>query len=213
MKLTLRKAHVLAKQIQQYVNNVGSINVDYISLSCHDTNAEQVHKVSADAANATREHCRILQNGLVLVQAIREKIGQKNHTESNAAGKTVNQLLADKATAEATMRLMSNCSVPVSAPTLDELQNSDQAVVYTALDRHLRIGGHAAGPVVSNFQLADTGAGLQLQYDMHQTYMIAKRELAEVIDDLAFLNNSLYIELNDEQVEMLNDVKQHTGIV
>lgn len=213
MKLTLRKAHVLAKQIQQYVNNVGSINVDYVSLSCHNTNVEQVHKVSADAANATREHCRILHISLVLVQAIREKIGQKNHTEINAAGKTVNQLLADKATAEATMRLMSNHSVPVSAPTIDEMQTSDEAVVYNAAERHSRIVGQTSSPFSANFQLADTGAGLQLQYDMHQTYMIAKRELAEVIDDLAFLNNSLYIELNDEQVEMLNDIKQHTGIV
>lgn len=201
MKLTLRKAHVLAKQLAQYAQNAsGYETIDHrgfqiVSAGATLEDIQQGAEITAAKFDTKRIN---ISKVLDIHHVIRGLIGKQNATATLVeGGPSVNELLTLKAQAESTIRLYDDYSHPN-----DTIINDD--VVLASV-----VGN---GGQVATVSLAQCSAGVDLHNEFNRRYMVAKKLQAEVVDSLTALNNTITVDLTDF-ADAVEEAKQIAGIV
>lgn len=190
MKVTLRKAHRLVKELQS------KLTVRFESKELHHTSVssvirDTVKQVNDDSAAVVE---RVLST-LDVVYDIRESL-QKANSEVHD-GISVDALLNQKAIIESKMRTLSLFSSPSK-------QTNEEVVSHIARSVD---DNHESTSEYRDVYTRVTGVSPLQHNEFNKQYVALKKEQETVSDKLAYLNNKLEIEINEEFVTLLEELQ------
>ncbi|SOK58658.1 hypothetical protein [Yersinia phage fHe-Yen9-04] len=190
MKVTLRKAHRLVKELQS------KVSVRFEQKDVHHSATE--HEIRNAISETQTESFKSVRRALEIQEVIfyiRQSL--QNANSQSVDGNTVNSLLNQKVLIEAQMKVLSSFREP--SKTKDE--DSINRVLREVKDNH-----------VSTSEYRDTytrvsGLSSVMHDNLNNLYVSLKQEQEKVSDNLAYINNKLEIEINDRYNELLKELQ------
>ncbi len=192
MKLTLRKAHAIVKQLQR--TNVISTESSAINVAMDE------HKVDSIMTDVSAKHAAKIDLQLRVVEvlyAIRGSIQNLNSATSAIGGEhySIDTLLNEKAKIE---RKLSSLQAFSGIGEFVEDTTVRDGLIASAKSEEKHYGRS-----MTNF-----GDLLKAHKEKYrEDYYAEKRNLEAVVEKLAVLNNSISLELTADEVELLKTLR------
>lgn len=189
MKLTLRKAHRLVKDLQS------KLGVRTITKSVH--HSAEFDEVKNTIKLVEALNCASVEQTLQVVDAIsdiREAVQVLNSREVD--GNTIDALLNAKAKVESKMKVLSGFSYPSQNE-----QKAREVAIHRQVDDAKKLSsGYFNDVSVSGFNVEDHNV-------FNEQYVSLKQEQESISDKLAYINNSLQVEIDDKYLELFKTLQ------
>lgn len=186
MKLTLRKAHRLVSELQSKL----SVSA-YPQNLHHSSTEEEIREVIHAVESANK---RSVEQSLLVAEAIsniRSAVQERNMQVLD--GDSVDSLLARKVLIESQMRVLA----AFSSPSTDV---QEKRVI--AITRQISDAAKNPSSVYSANGVTVRGYAIEDHNEFNQKYVELKKEQERVSDKLAYINNSLTVEVDDKFAEL-----------
>ncbi|AFC21823.1 hypothetical protein GAP32_372 [Cronobacter phage vB_CsaM_GAP32] len=190
MKLTLRKAHRLVKELQQ------KSAVRFSTKRIHHTASDEEVLETIVAVNS--ESFKEVETALAVQDAIyeiRKALQEANSKEVD--GNSIDALLNQKVLVEARMKVLSIFREK-SKTTDEEVRNR---VLREVQDNHASTSEYR-----DNYTNV-SGLSSVMHDNLNGLYVQMKQEQERVSDKLAYINNKLEIEIDDKFVELFKELQ------
>lgn len=190
MKLTLRKAHRLVKELQQ------KTAVRFSSKAIHHSATDEEVLAAIVAANS--ESFKSVETALAVQDAIyeiRKALQEANSKEVD--GNSVDSLLNQKVLVEARMKVLAVFREK-SKSTDEETRNR---ILREVQDNHTSTSEYR------NNYTQVAGLSAVMHDNLNGLYIQMKQEQESVSDKLAYINNKLEIEVDDKFKELFKELQ------
>ncbi|AQW88904.1 hypothetical protein pEaSNUABM50_00377 [Erwinia phage pEa_SNUABM_50] len=190
MKITLRKAHRLVKELQSKV----SVRFEQKDVH-HSATDDEVRAVVAETQSASFQS---VEKALKVQEAIFDI--RKSLQDANAKdvdGNTVDSLLNRKVLVEAQMKVLSSFREP--SKTKDE-------EVLNKILREVKDNHESTSEYRSTYTRV-SGLSSVMHDNLNTLYVTLKQEQETVSDKLAYINNKLEIEVDDKYKELFKELQ------
>lgn len=190
MKLTLRKAHRLVKELQQ------KAAVRFAAKAIHHSATDE--EVLATIVAANSESFKSVETALAVQDAIyeiRKALQEANSKEVD--GNSIDSLLNQKVLVEARMKVLAVFREK-SKTTDEETRNR---ILREVQDNH------ASTSEYRNTYTQVSGLSAVMHDNLNNLYIQMKQEQESVSDKLAYINNKLEIEIDDKFAELFKELQ------
>lgn len=191
MKLSLRKAHRLVKELQSKIG--------------FRTTANNIHH-SADSAevkavlnSVEEQNLANVQQALLIVDAISEiRAAVQVLNARDVDGDSIDSLLNAKANVESKMKVLATFAHP-NKGTQEQRELQVQRQVDDAA-KHAGTGYHSSEVTVMGYSVDAHNA-------FNEQYVALKQEQETISDKLAYINNSLQVEVDDKFKDLFKNLQ------
>lgn len=191
MKLTLRKAHRLVKDLQS------KLNVRNVSKNIH-------HSASADEVQDTIALVEALNRASVeqtldVVEAISDiRAAVQVLNARDVDGDTIDSLLNAKVQVESKMKVLAQFAYPTQ---------QDQASRELSISRQVQDSAKHAGSGMYHNEVTVSGHNVATHTEFNEQYVALKQEQERISDKLAYINNALHVEIDDKYAELFKTLQ------
>lgn len=190
MKLTLRKAHRLVKELQT------KSGLRFVQKIVHHTATEDEVKASIVAANSA--NFRAVETALAVQDAISEiRAALQEANSRDIDGNSIDSLLNQKVLIEARMKVLASFREKAKV-TDEEVQNE---AILEVRDNHVSTSEYR------NNYTSVSGLSSVMHDNLNGLYVSMKQEQESVSDKLAYINNKLEIEVDDKYKELFKELQ------
>lgn len=190
MKLTLRKAHRLVKELQS------KSGLRFEQKDVHHTANEEEVKASIVAVNSA--NFRAVETALAVQDAISEiRVALQEANSREIDGNSIDSLLNQKVLIEARMKVL--------ASFRDKAKVTDEEVQNKTI-REVR-DNHTSTSEYRNSYTRVGGISSVMHDNLNTLYVSLKQEQEGVSDKLAYINNKLEIEVDDKYKELFKELQ------
>lgn len=191
MKLTLRKAHRLVKDLQTKLSVRGIAKTIH-----HSADADEVSATIALVEGLNRASVEQTLDVAAAISEIRAAVQVLN--SRNVDGDTIDSLLNAKVLVETQMKVLSAFSYPTQQVQEDR---------ELAISRQVQDIAKHAGSGMYNNEVSVSGHSVHAHTLFNQQYVALKQEQERISDKLAYINNSLQVEINDKYLELFKTLQ------
>lgn len=191
MKLTLRKAHRLVKDLQTKLSVRGVAKTIH-----HSANAVEVYATIALVEGLNRASVEQTLDVAAAISEIRTAVQVLNARDVD--GDTIDSLLNAKVLVETQMKVLSAFSYPTQQVQEDR---------ELAISRQVQDIAKHAGSGMYNNEVSVSGHSVHSHTLFNQQYVALKQEQERISDKLAYINNSLQVEINDKYLELFKTLQ------
>lgn len=190
MKLTLRKAHRLVKELQQ------KSAFRFAGKTIHHSASDEEVLETIIAANS--ENFKAIETALAVQDAIYEiRKALQEANSKDVDGNSIDALLNQKVLVEGRMKLLSAFR--------EKSKITDEEVRSRAL-REVQ-DNHTSNSEYRNNYTSVTGISAVMHDNLNSLYVQMKQEQESVSDKLAYINNKLEIEVDDKFTELFKELQ------
>jgi|AGFT01.1.fsa_nt_gi hypothetical protein len=187
MKLSLRKAHRLVKDLQSHL----SVRVGAAKLH-HSADEEEILAVISAVENSNK--LSVVQS-LIVVEVISEIRAAVQALNSQVVdGDSIDSLLNRKVQIESKMRVLAQFTAP---------SKDSQEKRVLNIKRQVQDAAKNSGSMYSNSEVQVAGYAVEDHNDFNEVYVELKQEQETVSDKLAYINNLLQVEIDDKHKPLL----------
>ncbi|EAR2661142.1 hypothetical protein SEPL_515 [Salmonella phage SE_PL] len=191
MKLSLRKAHRLVKDLQNH------LSVRDQPQTIHHSADEQEILDTIDLVES--RNAEAVYTALHVVEAISAiRAGVQALNAKEVDGDSVDSLLNKKVQIESKMRVLAAFAV---AP------KDTQEKRVLAIKRQVQDAASNAGQMYSNSDVVVRGQSISTQQHLNDLYVALKQEQEVVSDKLAYINNLLQVEIDDSYADLFKKLQ------
>jgi uncharacterized protein YfkK (UPF0435 family) len=185
MKLTLRKAHRLVKELQGNLR-IGSTRKNVHRSATEEEVADTFAAVTAINAESVKQTLDVVD----AISAIREALQVANSTVID--GISIDSLLNDKVKIENKMRVLSGFS---------RVEETTDAERLAMIQRQVKDAQESTSEYRDSY-IQINGLSADDHNAFNEQYVQLKREQETVSDKLAYINNKLEIDVDDKYKEL-----------
>jgi len=185
MKLTLRKAHRLVKELQGNLR-IGSTRKNVHRSATEEEVADTFAAVTAINAESVKQTLDVVD----AISAIREALQAANSTVID--GISIDSLLNDKVKIENKMRVLSGFS---------RVEETTDAERLAMIQRQVKDAQESTSEYRDSY-IQINGLSADDHNAFNEQYVQLKREQETVSDKLAYINNKLEIDVDDKYKEL-----------
>lgn len=185
MKLTLRKAHRLVKELQGNLR-IGSTRKNVHRSATEEEVADTFAAVTAINAESVKQTLDVVD----AISAIREALQVANSTVID--GISIDSLLNDKVKIENKMRVLSGFS---------RVEETTDAERLAMIQRQVKDAQESTSEYRESY-IQINGLSADDHNAFNEQYVQLKREQETVSDKLAYINNKLEIDVDDKYKEL-----------
>ena len=185
MKLTLRKAHRLVKELQGNLR-IGSTRKNVHRSATEEEVADTFAAVTAINAESVKQTLDVVD----AISAIREALQVANSTVID--GISIDSLLNDKVKIENKMRVLSGFS---------RVEETTDAERLAMIQRQVKDAQESTSEYRDSY-IQINGLSADDHNVFNEQYVQLKREQETVSDKLAYINNKLEIDVDDKYKEL-----------
>lgn len=185
MKLTLRKAHRLVKELQGNLR-IGSTRKNVHRSATEEEVADTFTAVTAINAESVKQTLDVVD----AISAIREALQVANSTVID--GISIDSLLNDKVKIENKMRVLSGFS---------RVEETTDAERLAMIQRQVKDAQESTSEYRDSY-IQINGLSADDHNAFNEQYVQLKREQETVSDKLAYINNKLEIDVDDKYKEL-----------
>lgn len=190
MKLTLRKAHRLVKDLQTklVVRNV-SKNIH------HSADADEVTATIALVEGLNRASVEQTLEVAEAISAIRAAVQVLNARD--VEGDTIDSLLNAKVLVETKMKVLAQFAYPTQ---------QDQEGRELAIRRQVQDAAKNSASMYHN-EVSVVGHSVESHTAFNEQFVALKQEQERISDKLAYINNALHVEIDDKYLELFKTLQ------
>lgn len=179
MKISLRKAHRLVKDLQTKIASRPTGRVLH-----HTSDEAEVLKIVGEVETANAEAVETALRIVESISDIRSAVQALNAKDVD--GNSIDSLLNRKVQIESKMKVLASFATPPK----DTQDNRILSIKRQVLDSNKTINPYASDATV-------TGYNVETAHAFNAQYVELKKEQEEVSDKLAYINNLLQVEIDD----------------
>lgn len=191
MKLTLRKAHRLVKDLQ---SKLGVRNVT--KNIHHSASTEEVQDTIALVEALNRSSVEQTLDVVEAISDIRAAVQVLNARDVD--GDTIDSLLNQKVKVESKMKVLAQFSYPTQ---------QDQAGRELAIRRQVQDSAKHAGSGMYHNEVSVSGQSVESHVQFNEQFVALKQEQERISDKLAYINNALHVEIDDKYAELFKTLQ------
>ena len=189
MKISLRKAHRLVKDLQPKIASRG------IARSIHHSSDEaEVLKIIGEVETANAESVETALQIVEAISSIRSAVQALNSKEVD--GNSIDSLLNRKVQIESKMKVLAG----FATPSKDTQENR-----ILTIKRQVQDSANTANVYASDATV--NGYNVETSHAFNAKYVELKKEQEEVSDKLAYINNLLQVEIDDVYKELFTKLQ------
>lgn len=191
MKLTLRKAHRLVKDLQ------AKLSVRNVSKNIHHSASDdEVTETIALVEGLNRASVEQTLEVAEAISAIRSAVQVLNARDVD--GDTIDSLLNAKVLVETKMRVLSSFAYPTQQVQEDR---------ELAIRRQVSDAAKHAGSGMYHNEVSVSGHSVESHTQFNEQYVALKQEQERISDKLAYINNALHVEIDDKYLELFKTLQ------
>lgn len=190
MKLTLRKAHRLVKNLEQK----SGFHFEQKDVH-HSATPEEVHAAIASINSINFKAVETVLNVHEVINVIRGELQQANGTDVD--GNSVNSLLNRKVLIESQMKVLSSFR--------EKMKTTDAEILSTTVREVQDMHGSTSEYRSRNCRVG--GISEVMHNNLNTLYVELKQEQESVSDKLAYINNKLEIEIDDKFAVLFKELQ------
>lgn len=189
MKISLRKAHRLVKDLQPKIASRG------VTRSIHHSSDEsEVLKIIGEVETANAESIETSLQIVEAISSIRSAVQVLNAKEVD--GSSIDSLLNRKVQIESKMKVLAG----FATPSKDTQENR-----ILTIKRQVQDSANTANVYASDATV--NGYNVETSHAFNAKYVELKKEQEEVSDKLAYINNLLQVEIDDVYKELFSKLQ------
>lgn len=191
MKLTLRKAHRLVKDLQT------KLGVRQFAQQVH--HSAEFNEVAGVIIAVESQNSANVEQALLVAEAISEiRVAVQVLNSRDVDGNTIDSLLNEKAKVESQMKVLSAFVNPIQTT-----QNAREVQIH----RQVQDARKHAGSGMYHNEVTVMGQNVDTHNAFNARYVALKQEQEVISDKLAYINNSLHVEIDDKYAELFKTLQ------
>lgn len=191
MKLTLRKAHRLVKDLQS------KLSIRLVSKNIHHTaSPDEVQDAIALVEALNRASVEQTLDVVEAISDIRAAVQVLNARDVD--GDTIDSLLNQKVQVESKMKVLSSFAYPTQVV---------QAERELDIHRQVQDSAKHAGSGMYRNEVSVSGQNVETHVQFNEQYVALKQEQERISDKLAYINNALHVEIDDKYAELFKTLQ------
>lgn len=189
MKISLRKAHRLVKDLQPKIASRGVTRTIH-----HSSDEAEVLKIVGEVETANAESVETALRIVDAISSIRSAVQVLNSKDVD--GNSIDSLLNRKVQIESKMKVLAG----FSSPTKDTQENRILNITRQVLDSNKVTNPYGSDATVN-------GHNIETSLAFNAKYVELKKEQEDVSDKLAYINNLLQVEIDDVYKELFTKLQ------
>lgn len=186
MKLSLRKAHRLVKDLQSKLAVRNTAQIVH-----HSADFDEVKEAITTVEAQNRAN---VEQALLVVDAISDiRAAVQVLNARDVDGNSIDALLNAKAKVESKMKVLTAFSNPNA---------NTQAKREVAIQRQVNDAATNAGTGYHSSEVTVMGHNVDTHNEFNEQYVALKQEQEQISDKLAYINNLLQVEVDDKYTEL-----------